>query len=382
MSRFSSNQNQLRASALTYYSLLSIVPILAALYGVAQGFGLGEIVRKWLQRNLHDHQEVLLYATDFADRFLLQTSGGVIAGVGLLLLFWAVVKGFGYIEATLNAVWGVRTPRPFFRQVVNYMALIVLLPLLLSLASGLAVYLSQHGGVYIPVFVTKLIPFFVTCVVFTVLYMLVPNTEVPFTAALFGGVVAGMALLVWQWVYITFQVGAATYGPIYGSFAAFPLFLIWLHVSWMIVLSGAEISYASQHVDAWEFQDWTKVSFSYQKTLSLYLLQTVFSRFVHEEKATSQVFLSDDLQIPISLTKQLVHRLVRAGLLIETKGLQYVPGRSVLNCSMHDAVSAIESVGIDEIAVKQGAGLKKIEDWQKKMQSLLHDQSPLLIDVH
>lgn len=362
--RFSNNRNQLRASALTYYSLLSIVPVLAALFGIAQGLGIGDLVRLRLASQFSDHTEVLTMATDFADRLLQQTHGGVIAGVGVVLLLWAVIKALGHIESALNAIWNIRTPRSWIRRVTNYIALLIILPTLLAVGSGFAVYLVKHVEGYTPPFVMRLVPYVITWSLFTILYMAVPNTRVPFSAALFGGIVAGTAYSLWQWLYIEFQIGVSTYGAIYGSFAALPLFLIWLQISWMIVLTGAEICYASQHVDAWEFQhDIGKISPRYQKVLGIYILNFVYVEFIRDGSAVSAVSISDKLQIPISLTRKLLSYLLEAHLLFEVSGPSYVPGRPPTKFSLFDAVNALETCGTEAIPVRSSKTLEEIKRW-------------------
>lgn len=380
--RFSSNRNQLRASALTYYSLLSVVPVLAALFGVAQGLGVGELLREQLTVRFSEHTEVLSFAIDFADRMLQQTRGGLIAGVGLVLLLWSVIKALGHIESALNAIWNIRTPRSFVRRVANYIALLIILPALVALGSGITVYLIQHAEAYTPPFIVRLMPYMVTWTLFMILYMAVPNTNVPFAAALFGGVVAGTAYSLWQWLYIEFQIGVSTYGAIYGSFAALPLFLIWLQVSWMIVLSGAEICYASQYVDAWEFKNEVgKISSRYQKVLGLYVLHYVYAHFVKEGKAVSPVRLSDDLEIPVSLTRKLISALVEAGLLIEAIGPTYVPGRPPTRFSLYDALHALETYGTEGIPVRPSATLDKIKEWVDSVDTQASQNAPELINL-
>lgn len=259
--RFRYDRCSLRASALTFYSALSIVPVLAMAFGIAKGFGLDQRLREEILGRMQSQEAVIRQAIDFADNLLQNTSGGLIAGIGVVFLFWTMIQVLGNIESAFNDIWGVRRGRSFGRKFSDYLSLMFLFPLMLILTGSLNVFLisqaealSQRAylGYLSPVLLALLtvFPFAVILFLLTFLYIYMPNTKVRISAGLLGGVIAGILYQVVQWTYIHFQIGAGSYGAIYGSFAALPLFLIWLQASWFVVLFGAEISYAAQNLKA------------------------------------------------------------------------------------------------------------------------------------
>jgi membrane protein len=175
------------------------------------------------------------------------------------------------------------------------------------------------GRIATPI-ITWASPYLLIWVVFTLMFMLMPNTKVQLTSAIFGGIIAGSLFLLLQFAYITFQVGMSKYNAIYGSFAALPLFLIWMNSSWLIVLLGAELSYAHQNEKSYEFEtDSLKISDDYRRLVSLLVVKYVVDNFKNELPAPSMSDLSVSLKLPIRLVSELVRKLEVAGILVEVK---------------------------------------------------------------
>jgi membrane protein len=255
----------LRASSLTFYTLLSIVPVVAMFFGVAKGFGFERRLEKQLFERFPGQEEILGQVINFANSLLEQTRGGLIAGIGLLVLFWSVLKVLGHIEmAALNDIWGIKENRSWGRKFSDYLSIMLISPVLVLMSGSATVFITTQVtqitqkvellGVISPLisFLLKFSPYVLIWALFTILYIIMPNTKVNFKAGLLGGVVAGTLYQIAQWAYISFQISAAKYNAIYGSFAALPLFLMWLQISWWIVLFGAELSFANQNVHTYE----------------------------------------------------------------------------------------------------------------------------------
>ena len=311
---FKSNQCQLNASALTFYSLLSVVPIAAVAFGVAQGFGFEKLLEKQLLEKFPGQQETITQIIVFANNLLENTRGGLIAGLGVILLFWTVIKVLDNVEASFNDIWGVKKGRSFGRKISDYLALILICPLLLIASGGATVFVATQVQMLIQklaflgyfewavVFGLKLIPFVMSWLLFTFLYIFMPNTKVNLVSGIVGGVVAGTIYQATQMVYVTFQVGAAKANAIYGSFAALPLFLIWLQLSWRIVLFGTELVFAHQNVDTYEFEhDCRNASPEMRGILGCEIAGVVAKRFKSGLAPFSASELADELDIPIRL---------------------------------------------------------------------------------
>lgn len=207
------------ASALTYYSLLSIVPVFAMAFGFAKGFGMEKGLKEKLLENMEGQEEVIGRVISFAEAMLESTKGGLIAGIGILILFWTVIKVLGNIERAFNLIWGVKKHRPMGRKFADYLSLMLICPVLFILGSSITVFISSQvtqatesitilsslGPVI--TLVLKLLPYMVFWGLLTYIYSFMPNTKVKLKSALIGGVVAGTVYQLVQWAYIHFQVG-------------------------------------------------------------------------------------------------------------------------------------------------------------------------------
>ncbi|MCK5230368.1 MAG: YihY/virulence factor BrkB family protein, partial [Desulfobulbaceae bacterium] len=188
-----------------------------------------------------------------------------------------------------------------------------------------------------------------------------------------------------QWAYIKFQIGAANYGAIYGSFAALPLFLLWLQMSWLIVLLGAEISFACQNVDTYEFEpDCLKVSTRFKQILALRIVQLCVHQLAEGKKPWRAAAISHELEIPVRLVREVLFELVQAGILLETRSLDdelaYWPARMVENLRVSDVLFTLEKFGHDTIRVSEEAGLQKFKKSLAKLEKLVeNDPANLLI---
>ena len=266
--RYCLNQNSQRAVTLTYYSLFAIVPIAALLFGIAKGFDIENMLKEVLLEKFSTHQELMQLVYQFADTTLKQASGGVVAGAGIIVLIWTVVSLASNVENAFNSVWSLPQHRNLLRKFSDYVTVILLTPILLvvlSSAGMVANNLLKLMGEHLPVFAgittiildtaLLLIPFALSCLLFTLIYFLVPNTRVKWRSALIAGLFTGIAYQLFQNAFIFLQKSIYSYNRIYGSFAVLPLFLVWVKISWQMVFFGAELSYAEQNIDSGKFDE-------------------------------------------------------------------------------------------------------------------------------
>jgi membrane protein len=366
---FDEDRCMLRASSLTFYTLLSIVPVVAMFFGIAKGFGFEKVLERELQEQFPGQQEILNQIIHFAQRMLENTKGGIIAGIGLLVLFWSVLKVLNHIELAFNHIWEIKEPRSWGRRFSDYLAIMIISPILVLLSSSVTVFITTQVteiankvallGMISPVIlsVLKLTPYFLIWLLFTLLYILMPNTKVRLRPAFIGGVVAGTIYQLTQWVYIGFQVGASRYNAIYGSFAALPLFLMWVQISWWIVLFGAELSFANQNVDTYEYEpDCLNVSRAFKKLLTLQIAHVLIKRFARGEKPATADQISEKLEMPIRLVHHVLFDLVESGLVSETKTdankeFGYQPARDINTLTIQSILQTIDQTGSDGIPV-------------------------------
>lgn len=401
MRGFQKDDCTLRASSLTYYTLLSIVPVLALAFGIAKGFGLEEMLHAQLEYYLGAHEEILDEVVTFTYSMLEITQGGVVAGVGFLFLLWAVLKVLTHIELSFNAVWGVEEGRNWLRKFTEYLSVMVVAPVMVILSGSLTVFISTEVHKYLAdTGVTALIsqalswgahfaPYIIIWLLFTFMFMAMPNTRVNFKAALIAGILSGTLFQLLQWAYITFQVGVVRYNAIYGSFAALPLFLIWLQASWLIVLLGAELSFAYQNVRRYIFAAETRqISPRYKQKISLLVMHLIIRRFLSEEGGTTADDICRTLGLPVLLVNQVLKELYAADLVVKvsspgTDDQAYQPGRDINRLSIAYVLKALNNAGSWEVPVLQDKAWERISSALDGFEQLL-DQSPenvLLKDI-
>ncbi len=354
----------LHASALTYYSLLSLVPVAALAFGISKGFGMQDALKQKLIEELPEHKEVVEWILTFANSMLQVSRSGLIAGIGVALLIWAAIRVLGNIEESLNNIWSVKRARSFIRKFSDYLSIMIIGPVIFLVSSSVAVYirsevidLTQHVDVLnaidpLILFLLKLIPYTLIWLLFTLTYLIIPNTRVNYKAAIYGAVIAGTLYQFVQVLYIGFQIGAAKYSAIYGSFAALPLFLIWLQISWFIVLFGAELSYAFQNVPAYIFEKETgKISGFYKKVFTLNIAHVIIKNFEHGEKPLTTKQIAGHSEIPENITREIVAELTKAKILSKLSkgkhGFTYQPARDINNLTIQDILLSMENLGND-----------------------------------
>ncbi len=377
---FNRDKCKQRASALTYYSLLSIVPVMAMAFGIAKGFGLEQNLELLIRQRLRAQEEVVQWILNFARSFLDNTQGGLVAGVGIVLLFWSIISALGEIENAFNDIWGIKKGRSFGRKLSDYMSMMLICPVLLIVSSSMTVFITtqvtalmeRHTtfGYLSPVvgFGLGLLPLAVGWMLFIFIYMFVPNTKVSTRSGVVAGIAAGTVYQVVQWAYITFQVGVASYNAVYGSFAALPLFLVWLQTSWLVVLFGAEMSFAIDNEETYEFErDCLEVSQRFKRLLALRLTEIAVKHFAKGEPPLSAKEMAHQLDAPIRLVRELLYELVAARVLIEVRpdsgnladGV-YQPTQDVERLTIKAVLDALEKRGKSSVPLMRDRELEHL----------------------
>ena len=213
-----------RSAALTFYTLMSIVPVAALVFGIAKGFGLETRLNEYLYNQFPQYTVVIDQVIAFANAMLLRTKGGLIASVGLVVLFWAVLKVFGNIESAFNNIWEVRRSRSFARKFSDYTTVIVVTPILWIISSSIGLQIQKHlmhltSSPVVNVFL-GLASLVMIWLMFAFVYLVMPNTKVKLRSAVSAGVIAGTIFQLFQIAYIFIQSRLTSYNAIYGSFAA------------------------------------------------------------------------------------------------------------------------------------------------------------------
>ena len=352
-----------KAAALTYSTLFAIVPILALIFAVARGFGFENIVTSLLEKGIIGENDSLNAVMQFIDGYMQYVSSGAFIGIGLLFLLWSVYSLADGIEGNLNAIWHVKQSRGMGRKITDYFSLILLIPIGIICLSGLSVLASSmltkmQGFQLLGGFVQFLVfalPYLVAGFIFTGFYMFMPNTKVKFKYALIPGFIAGCLFQVLQNLYFSGQLALSSYNQIYGGFAALPLFLFWLNISWSIILFGCELAYVSQNNDHFNyFKEPDKISRKHEDFYCLMVMSLICKRFNEHKPALTRKELADQLHIPLRYVVASLDTLTDAKLL-ETvlKGDErepaYVPATDTKQLTVVKVLAAINNSGYCDI---------------------------------
>ena len=344
-----------RSAALTFYTLMSLVPILAVVFAVVKGFGLTDGLVENLYGIFPRHPETIDYIVGFAENALARTQGGVVAAVGLVMLFWAVIRVFGSIESAFNNIWEVKVARSIARQWTDYIAVVMIVPVLWILANAAGDYVEQLLGLYDKWYfntLSHLASMVIIWTMFTLLYLIIPNARVRFQSALMAGIVAGTIFLLFQWGYVYVQRWMTSYNAIYGSFAALPLFLIWMQTSWEILLFGGELSFAYQNISRFaEERESLRISYDQRRKVLLAVMILVARNFRDHGGTLSTDAIRDRLGLPTRIVNDVLFQLVQAGQLIAVRSgdgerdVAFAPAHDLASTTVYGILEAVERTG-------------------------------------
>jgi len=386
-------KNQLRASALTYYSVLSVVPVFALLLGIAKGFGYQKMLQNQLMKALHGQEEIVSKISHFAHSLLSHTQSGVIAGVGLVFLFYSVISVLISIEGYFNEIWHVQKGRTPGRMIADYLSFMLIAPVLFIISSAITVFVTAEVKIIVQkidllgsmspmiFFLLSFSPYVTMWLLFTFMYLFMPNTRVRFVSGALAGLIGGSIFQLFQWVYITFQIGVARYNTIYGSFAALPLFLIWLQVSWIIILIGAEISHAYQNAEAYDYEpDCERIRPSFKRLLALRVVQLLARDFSEGKQRWDEMEISHQLGIPLQLLRDILSELITSGVVSRVKtetvaGEAFQPGKDIGGMTVISVLKAMETHGDEDLPVVQTDELRNLSKAFDSFADLLENAS-------
>lgn len=320
---FVSDRMMEKASALTYYTMLAIVPLFAMILGIAKGFNVQDLLQESLANAETGQDETLTYIFKFADSYLEHAKTGVIMGLGIVLLLGVIYGLIGNIESVFNQIWQQKKGRSTVRKITDYLSIMIVIPILIFLVCGLQIFshtmVESLDGLLSETlcFCLKWVPYILIIIVFTLVYMVIPNAKVKFNNALIAGAVAGIGFITFQNLYINGQIWVSKYSAIYGSFAALPLLLLWLQMSWVICLYGAELSFAAQNMKNFEFEEDTQnISRRYYDFLCVVISGLIYNSFPERKLTTEEISLL--LHLPSKLTGNIISHLRDVSVIDET----------------------------------------------------------------
>ena len=361
-----------RSAALTYYTIMSLVPICAVAFAIVKGFGPADGLESSLYNLFPQHPEVVDYLVSFAENALARTRGGVLAAVALVAIFWAVIQVFGSIESAFNNIWEVKTARSIARKWSDYLAVTLIVPVCWIVANAVGRYADELLGITETWYINLLwgfVSMLFIWVMFTLLYLIIPNAKVKLRSALTAGIVAGTIFLLFQWGYVYVQRWMTSYNAIYGSFAALPLFLMWLQISWEILLIGGELSFTYQNIARFgEEHEAQRISYDRRRKILLAVMVLIVREFRARSGAVPAERIREELNLPTRVVNDVLFQLVQAGQLIDVRknederSVAYVPAYDIAQMTLCGILEAVEQHGDDTLSESApGSDLARVE---------------------
>jgi membrane protein len=369
---FRDDQCLLRASALTFTTILSIVPFFALTFAVLKGFGVQNKVEPLiLDQVAAGSQETVNRIITYINNTNMTSMGAI----GLVTLIITVITLLGNIEEAFNVIWGVKETRSFYRKFSDYLSVVITAPLLLLAAVSITTTLQSQTLVKwlvetsylgdLLLFLFRLAPYLIIWLALVFLYIFIPNTRVRFRSALFGGILAGTMWQLAQWGYIHFQVGVAKYNAIYGTLALLPIFMVWIYTSWLIVLFGVEVVYAHQNIRTFR-REIRNLSYSHsqKELLCLAILQDIAVAFHFERTPWTPEQLAEDLDIPLRVVREILSLLVQTGYVTATAGESpnYIPARELDRITITDVLINLKNHGDECKITRMTEGEKRLHE--------------------
>lgn len=356
-----------KAAALTYSTLLSIVPILALVFAIARGFDFSALMEMQFRKGFEGQSEAVDTLMELINSYLAHAKSGIFIGVGLLMLLWTVITLTGNIERVFNQIWQVKKPRSVFRKITDYFSIFFLLPILIVISGGLSVFMTtmvknmEDFLLMAPFlkFLIRMIPFTLTALMFVGLYIFMPNTKVKLRYAFIPGIIAGIAFQTLQYFYINSQIWVSSYNAIYGSFAAIPMFLLWTQISWCICLYGAELTYANQNIRNFNFEkDIRNISRRYHDFLCILVMSLICKRF---EKGERPYYTAEELarqnKVPIRMINEILYELQDLRLIYSVSEDEksdvavYLPAEDINHLDVKEVLGRIDTAGSEDFKV-------------------------------
>lgn len=376
-----------RANSLSFSLLFAFVPLIAGVFAIARGFGFEELLRERLSSSFLAEANIVPVIIEWVDRYLETARDGLFLGIGLIVLIWAVYAFFNMLEHSFNNIWNVKQTRSFGRRLTNYMVVLLLVPIMIILTSGISIFLNSTQSLA-PVLqaiepirrvLLRTVPFIVASGVFTWIFIAIPNTKVRFLSAVIPGVIMGVLFQVVQIFSVYLVILFTRMSLVYGAFSAIPLILIWLHITCWLLLVGAELAFAIQNNDMFAYEkDLENMSRRYKDYVMLYLLSVIIRRFEQGKVPQTAQEMAAKNQLPIRLVQQLLSRLeetniVRRVYVEQAEDETFVPALDTRQITVEMVIGRISAQGTEEFL--QHTPPEMQEFWQRYVKMI--DANPI-----
>lgn len=390
---YTQNELTLRAMGLVYTTLLSIVPLLAFSVSILKAFGVVEnqlepFLLSFLEPLGSQGQEISAKILEFINKI----NFGVLGVIGLLMLIYTSISLIKKIEDSLNLIWKLKKGRSIARRFSDYISTLLIGPVLMFAALALTASFESNAivqkvltieaiGVIFYIF-AKILPYLIIILVFTFIYLIIPNTKVKMKSALIGGIIAGIAWQTTGWVFTVSVARSTKYAAIYSSLAVLIIFMIWVYINWLILLIGAQIAYCHQNLEILDLGKITfKLSNRLRERLSLMLIYMIGYNYYHGKERLSQNELAQRLEIPDEAVAEIIYDLESSNIIIDVadEPASYIPSRDIESITLKEVLEAVRedrsSPLMDENLLSQESVNSVIKDVENAIYGSLGDST-------
>jgi len=376
---FREDELPIHASALTFVALMSFVPLLAIIFSVLKGFGVGQDsiakVMEWRDAMPEQLQGFVDQMLEIANA----TNFAALGSIGVAFLLFTAIMVLGNIEISFNRVWRITKTRNMLRRTANYVFILVVVPLCISIAMTISAafqssqFVAKLGTARLLVrSLARLSPLLITWFAFSLLYLFLPNTRVRLRPAFLSGLVGALLWLGWQKLYITLQIGVARYNAIYGTFASVPIFLAWLYVSWIILLLGAELAFACQNHATYHLeQKADAASLRSRVSMATAVVIRAAEGLAEDKDSLELSSFARERRVSIRLLNEIVGLFVGAGWLAEVaeqpgcyvllKAPERIKAKDIVDVVVSTGASP-EGLGLDHLGPSVESLVRKIDE--------------------
>ena len=351
-----------RANSLSFSLLFAFVPMIAGIFAIARGFGFEELLYERLSNSFLAEANIVPTIMEWVNRYLETARDGLFLGIGLIVLIWAVYAFFNMLELSFNNIWNVKQSRSFGRRLTNYLVVLLLIPVMIIVTSGISIFLNS-AVMTSPVMQAvepirrvflRIVPFLVASAVFTWIFIAIPNTKVKFVSGVIPGIIMGVLFQVVQMFSVYLVVLFSRMSVVYGAFSAIPLILVWLHITCWLLLVGAELAFAIQNNDMFAYEkDLETMSRRYKDYVMLYLLSVIVKRFEQGDAPLSAQEMAEQNKLPIRLVQQLLSRLEETNIVHrvyveQSEDETFVPALDTRQITVEMVIGRISAQGTEE----------------------------------
>lgn len=349
---------QIKSMALTYSTVLAIVPAFALLIAIGRGFGFQKILESSLYAYFPSQTKAVAAALSFVDSYLTNASQGIFVGAGVLFLLWTIISLLSSIEQAFNSIWDVKHDRSFYQKVTAYIAVCLLVPILMVCSSGISIFMATtlqnqlHLKFLTPFvnFTLEATPVLFAWGGFTLCYALIPNTKINIKYAAIAGAFGAISFQILQLLFVNGQIYVSKYNAIYGSFSFLPLLLIWLQLSWLILLSGCVLSYSLQNVFTFNFLgDVSTVSENYRRKIATIIMAILIESRKDNRQPMTVNEISMNYGLPIRIVNRIIDTFHEANLIyfVVLKGdhIGVTPSFELSELTVGDFFKQLDNVG-------------------------------------